>query len=135
MTKQCLDCFVEKTLTEFSKEASNKDGLRSYCRECSSKRFKKWRALNLKKVQKQDRRVHYIRKYGLSEELAEQLITDRSGICPICQTPALLVVDHCHATQKVRDLICSFCNSLLGYSKENKNTLLAAIQYLEKHHG
>jgi len=135
MTKQCLDCFVEKTLLEFSKEASKKDGLRNYCRQCSAKRFKKWRLLNLEKARKRDRKSHYIRKYGLEDELAEKLVADRSGICSICQTQTLLVVDHCHTTHKVRELLCSPCNSLLGYAKENKNTLLSAIKYLEKHHG
>jgi hypothetical protein len=42
-----------------------------------------------------------------------------------------LVVDHSHVTGKVRGYICSACNSVLGYSKDNTSILEAAIAYLK----
>lgn len=41
------------------------------------------------------------------------------------------VIDHCHATGNVRGLLCMACNSMLGYAKDNIQTLSSAIQYLK----
>lgn len=43
----------------------------------------------------------------------------------------VLCLDHCHNTGAVRGLICRTCNLLLGYSKDNRQILQAAINYLE----
>lgn len=40
-------------------------------------------------------------------------------------------IDHCHKTGKVRGLLCSFCNSLIGYAKDDTTILQAAIDYLK----
>jgi hypothetical protein len=40
-------------------------------------------------------------------------------------------IDHDHQTGKVRGLLCGFCNSLLGYAKDDPATLESAIRYLE----
>jgi hypothetical protein len=44
-----------------------------------------------------------------------------------------LVVDHCHATGRVRGLLCNECNTALGYLKENPELFLAAIDYIAEH--
>jgi len=44
-----------------------------------------------------------------------------------------LVVDHNHATGKVRALLCHNCNLTLGRAKDNPNILLSCIDYLNKH--
>jgi len=41
-----------------------------------------------------------------------------------------LCVDHCHITGKFRGLLCTQCNSGLGYFKDNEEILLNAIEYL-----
>jgi len=41
-----------------------------------------------------------------------------------------LAVDHCHNTNKVRGLLCSACNILLGKAKDNISILQSAINYL-----
>jgi hypothetical protein len=43
--------------------------------------------------------------------------------------------DHNHETGKLRDLLCSSCNLLLGNCRENEEILLSAIRYLRKHNG
>ncbi len=41
-----------------------------------------------------------------------------------------LCVDHCHVTGKIRGLLCDSCNKALGLIKDNKDTLLNLITYL-----
>lgn len=62
--------------------------------------------------------------------------TAQKGVCAICglpQTHRLLAVDHCHATRKVRDLLCDGCNIGLGNFKDNPALLEQAKLYLERH--
>lgn len=64
---------------------------------------------------------------------------DQSGLCAICGGEGFtmkechslkLVVDHCHATGKVRGLLCHNCNRALGLLKDSSESLRCAINYL-----
>lgn len=80
------------------------------------------------------------RVYGISLEDYNWLLTVQGGVCAICRRPESvphkkgkpkkLTVDHCHATGKVRGLLCQKCNSILGYSEDQPLVLLAAAEYL-----
>jgi hypothetical protein len=130
--KKCKRCGEEKSFSQYSTDNRKPDKLKQYCKPCSNSYFKQWRTSNLEQVRKKDRMLHYIRTYNLSVDVAEALVENRTGICEICKNEDLLVVDHNHTTGKVRGFICSFCNSCLGYAKENKETLKNLIEYLNK---
>ena len=55
--------------------------------------------------------------YGLSLEDFDRRVSDQQGACAICsKVPKhTLCVDHCHATGKIRALLCYRCNSHLGF--------------------
>ena len=59
----------------------------------------------------------------------------QNGRCAICGRPETeaggLAVDHCHATGKVRGLLCTLCNTALGKFRDRTDILRAAIRYLE----
>jgi hypothetical protein len=135
--KKCTECGVTKSISEFTNEKSRSNGYKCSCRACASTRHKAWRAKNLDRQRVKDRVSHYIRKYSLSEIEALELVKDRSGICAICGDNSRLVVDHCHATGKVRGKICSACNSTIGYARNDISILENAIEYLKRngHHG
>jgi Recombination endonuclease VII len=79
--------------------------------------------------------------YGMSKDEYALKARSQEGHCIICnERPEKkngkrqrLHVDHDHKTYKVRDLLCTCCNSLLGFSKEDLRTLLAAVIYLWRH--
>jgi len=65
---------------------------------------------------------------------------DRQGhACAICKTKhenkrgKVLHVDHCHKTGRVRELLCTACNTALGKMRDDTERLKSAIAYLEKH--
>jgi hypothetical protein len=85
LTKVCRRCGVDKLLSTFSKDGAKKDGLKLYCKPCEQNQFKLWREKNLEEILLKDRIKHYVRKYGLSQEKAMELVKDRSGSCEICK--------------------------------------------------
>lgn len=42
-----------------------------------------------------------------------------------------LNIDHCHATGKVRGLLCNSCNLIIGHAKDQIDILHNAIEYLQ----
>lgn len=79
-------------------------------------------------------RVHY-----------DRLLAVQGNVCAICHTPegtrsrrgyehaVRLSVDHDHKTGAIRELLCSACNLMLGYSKDSAERLQAGADYLRKH--
>ena len=87
-----------------------------------------------------DRRLQ--REYGISLEEYGRLGLQQGGCCAICGEEGIhgnqfgkrkqLVVDHDHFTGKVRGLLCSYCNFLLGHAKNDVTRLQKAIDYLRR---
>ncbi len=70
--------------------------------------------------------------YGITQEQIYDMITAAGGRCCGCDRLEKLVVDHDHATRKVRGVLCNRCNLALGYAKDDPRTLRALASYLEK---
>ncbi|SRR6266581_1010807 len=79
----------------------------------------------------------HLKKYGLTPQDYEHMLTVQSGKCAICRKPPnrgeLLVVDHCHYSGVVRELLCTKCNVMLGFANDNIELLQKSIEYLKKH--
>lgn len=79
------------------------------------------------------------RNYDMSVNDYNIMLQDQNGVCAICNNPEIstkkniLSVDHCHATNKVRALLCSVCNIIIGIAKDNDNLLIASAAYVVKH--
>jgi len=67
-------------------------------------------------------------KYKISEDLFDKLLVNQDGKCGICRggDPASLLIDHDHASRKVRGLLSISCNSGIGFFKDD-------IESLRKH--
>jgi hypothetical protein len=77
-------------------------------------------------------------KYGLTLEEYQQMLDATEGKCPICsvelvfegKSAARACVDHDHATGKIRGIVCSRCNLLIGKAKDDAALLMRAAEYL-----
>ena len=99
---------------------------------------KAYRAQNRERFRHDER----FRKYGLSASEYEALFEAQSGRCAICKceetatrlgNPISLAVDHHHKTGRVRELLCTACNKMIGLANEKPEILVAAIRFLKKH--
>ncbi|MDE1868165.1 MAG: endonuclease VII domain-containing protein [Thaumarchaeota archaeon] len=145
--KICRDCLQEKEKEKFIKNKLSKDGIDTLCLDCNRKRVKAWRNKNPEKKLLQSRKENksevkknreLLYKYNISLEDYNKLFIDQNGCCAICKVhqkdlTMRLAVDHCHTSNKVRSLLCTNCNTLLGQAKESIEILTSAISYLQEH--
>jgi hypothetical protein len=75
------------------------------------------------------------RNFGITLACFDAMLIAQSGTCAICDRQFKNhkhepMVDHCHATKRVRGLLCHFCNIALGAFRDDQVILLSAIEYL-----
>lgn len=80
--------------------------------------------------------------FGITLDQYRDMLVMQAGVCMICGRPETMIrrgrvqslsVDHNHDTMQVRDLLCTSCNAMVGYSRERPDLLRAAAAYLERH--
>ena len=78
-------------------------------------------------------RARWLRRYGLSLADYDAMLARQGGVCGICkrQSGIRLCVDHCHATGRVRGLLCRSCNAGLGTYKDSLRRTRRATLYLD----
>jgi len=84
-------------------------------------------------IQAKGRKCHLKRRYNITPQEYQNKLTSQDYKCAICGKLDFLHIDHCHKTNKLRDLLCRQCNSGLGQFKDNTEFLLKAVDYLRKH--
>jgi hypothetical protein len=89
-----------------------------------------WVARNPERQRRALRSSHLRRKYGMSVEQYEEMLSAQRGRCAVCRARTDLVVDHHHGTGRVRGLICRPCNSALTEHAERNIHRLA--KYLKE---
>lgn len=76
------------------------------------------------------REREHVRKYGLSSEVYQEMLSEQGGRCAICRRKVRLHVDHDHQSGVVRGLLCFQCNVGLGGFRDNPVLLKRAVKYL-----
>jgi hypothetical protein len=144
--KICSTCRNSQSLDAFQKNRHRPDGLHSQCRSCVSAAGRAWRERNPEQKKATNRRW--------AEENAERtfnatwgpfgfyysdylaMLEAQGGVCAICHESCRpgrrLSVDHCHATGRIRGLLCDWCNRGLGLFRDSPESLLRAERYLDK---
>lgn len=102
----------------------------------------RWRARHPDKVQAANahprkRDWNRLERYGMTAADFSAMMARQHGRCACCGAridsggARDAHVDHCHATGKVRGLLCGHCNSALGFARESAATLYQMAAYLE----
>lgn len=123
-SKTCSTCKIGKSPEDFDRNKCGKDGLDTRCRDCLTENWLK-------------------RTYGIDMKKYLEMLNAQGGKCAICKQdqldnpirkktgkPKAFDVDHCHATNKIRGLLCNPCNKGLSHFKDNATSLAEAAKYL-----
>ena len=73
------------------------------------------------------------RRYGITATDFDSLLASQGGVCAICAEPPgerTFYVDHCHASGKVRGVLCPRCNTLAGVFDNARGLFPAVERYL-----
>lgn len=142
----CTGCGEIKQTDCFSLRGEDKTKYRSQCKECvaASNLVRYHSNKSTKLAHHRSHRKNMLKKYGLTPEDYETLLTSQGGVCKICgqkesrsmiknlDIENYLVVDHCHVSGSVRGLLCHGCNVGLGAFKDSPELLQKAIRYLKE---
>lgn len=140
-TKACTDCGEVKSLDNFYRNASCKDGHIGTCKACKARQQRVRRAARAPDTQRyikeaaRRRENHLKSTYGITEEEYSRMYTEQGGVCAICKQPEpisgrSLCVDHSHTTGDVRGLLCSNCNRGIGLLQDSVELVRNAYHYL-----
>ncbi len=76
---------------------------------------------------------HWNYKGGISVRyMAKNAPRPKPKECEICQIAGVIVFDHNHKNNKFRGWLCSPCNTVLGFVKDNPMTLEKLAKYLKE---
>ena len=118
----CTTCSDLKHYEEFPLVTGARTKRRTVCKECSSTLATKYHI------------YRKCRSLGLPSSFALELIHKKSADCEICgKATEQFHIDHCHKENTYRGLLCSHCNSGLGFFTDNQEHLQKAIEYLNAH--
>lgn len=133
--KQCRACKQVKDFSEFHKRPDREHSHDSRCKSCRAASAKILNSTPERKARY--RHLRYQRLYGVTLEEVEEMERRQQGMCAICgsKPQGAFHVDHDHSTGKARELLCNYCNSLLGQCSDRIEVLKKAIEYLERHSG
>lgn len=135
--KRCSQCGKKKSLSQFSKDRHKQSGYRAYCKECGKIARTKWGHENVVHLREYDKQYNLLQNYGITLDEYNRMFLEQNGCCAICgrhqsEFTKALFVDHDHVTNKVRALLCSNCNLILGHSRDDPTLLVKVIEYLER---
>ena len=114
---KCTKCGCDKPATAefFPLHNKKKNGLDSWCRSCRSTYRNSINRGKFRNVISDDTLIE---------------LKSSTHECTICGSNEPLVVDHDHATGKVRGMLCNHCNRGLGHFRDDPDLLEFARIYL-----
>jgi hypothetical protein len=109
-------------------------------RKANAAKVRAWRrsahARNRESYNAMNRSYKLRAAYGMSLSDYEGMLASQDGRCAICEgtnpSGKRLAVDHSHATDAVRGLLCSRCNTMIGHACDDVDILLKAVGYLRR---
>lgn len=143
-TNTCKTCSSEYDNTRYAEKgehirATNKIRWNSKTPEQKKEQIARNRAQRVKALGGEEEYVLYTKDkrlqtvYGITLKDLERRLAVITSKCEICSKDLTIdtaCVDHNHDTGEVRGLLCSACNTALGFFKDSVNNLANAIDYL-----
>ncbi len=130
-TKLCPCCHTKKPESDFyinkkRKDIGRKKYTQGWCKQCAKIKAKEWLHSNagIKWLHEHSHARSLWFNYKITEEEYERMLKRQNGVCAICKradrtkithTKKILCVDHDHATDKIRGLLCRYCNAHLDW--------------------
>jgi hypothetical protein len=146
----CIDCWrvINKRTPEQNREyrARNLESIRERDRERIKPHYKTMAKAKYDRRRRAQTKEEYRSwklksSYGISLEDYNVMHKDQGGLCAICSNPETrkanhgpwtkrLAVDHCHASGRVRGLLCQDCNTAIGLLRDDAAIAASANRYL-----
>jgi Recombination endonuclease VII len=124
---------------EARKRAANNAYQKAYNKRRDPVKYKEqMKAIKAKKPElynKIRRNSSYKRNYGITLLQYEDMCVQQDNMCASCGKTEKLFIDHCHTTGKIRGLLCRYCNSLIGFAKDDPEMLRRAAIYVRRTRG
>lgn len=159
--RKCSGCQIDLPFDMFHKTSNGRDGLHSRCKPCRAVDAKrraqlpgaKERARAASEKHRKTRTVYrqkaYVRqRFNCEPEVLIAFVSNHvRKYGPHCLSCGVecdvvggvkragfrrLVVDHCHATGKLRGMLCDFCNTALGKLGDSAQGVKKLLSYIEK---
>ena len=112
--KKCTTTLPRSSFQEHIRKDNGKRQLHHICKRCESIRVR-------------------MRKYKLTYNEVDRLLNiNNCEICDTSLTDQKKCIDHCHETGVVRGVLCRNCNLAIGLLNDNADTMISAINYLNK---
>jgi len=149
-TKPCGSCGVTKSIQNFYRRVTKgKEYPQSWCKACTranrKEHYQEQKAHKDDPSFKKHKKPRYMDVRGCRITLEEfrTLQKDQKNVCKLCGNPETKVhnitkrvqelsVDHCHITGRIRGLLCSRCNMVLGRCNDDPTLLRRMADYLEQ---
>jgi hypothetical protein len=111
------------------------DDLKTH-KNLTKKHHTSWKKKNKERYKVWQRNWHIKKKYGITREQFDDMLRRQGFACAICGSGHTgskndWHIDHCHATGKIRGLLCNGCNTGLGGFRDNAKIMKSAIKYLK----
>jgi len=148
---ECKQCHKSYMLSRREKNLEYNRNYYSENREALLEQKKEHRKNNLERLKLKDKIYRENNKSKIREqklvttfkvpiEVIVNKLDNQKGCCEICgdslvypDSTKSYAVDHNHETGEVRGLLCNFCNTALGYLKEDINIVSNLLLYIEKY--
>ena len=144
--KLCTGCNQLKTIDSFPTVSKTNKQPRSKCKTCCAAAQRKYYAAKPNQYQAyvKKRRAKYkgvhkrkanLKTFGLTINDYDNMLLAQNTQCAICgvnkcSSGRRFAVDHCHATGRIRGLLCLRCNQAIGKFNDNYFLLQQAADYV-----
>jgi hypothetical protein len=158
MILTCTKCKEVKDSSLFHRYDKKKNGFTSQCKQCRNEKRKTFywsnpekernktqkyrkhlRETDPQKLFLSNRNTKLKQAYGIDLEQYDKMLKAQACKCAVCgkehveEEKKRLVVDHCHDSEQIRELLCNNCNTALGLLKEDIQVIDKLKDYIIKH--